>query len=55
MGVFRNKTHSISPIYVSNWDSIDPNYWSVFGIDGNPNTGIIWNKSGKIRYLESLG
>ena len=35
-----------SQILVSIWDSIDPKYWSVFEIDGNPYTGVFWNKCG---------
>ena len=44
--VLRNTTHSISPLYASVWDSIDPKYWSVFRFDRISNTGIIWNKFG---------
>ena len=44
--VYGNTTHNVSPILVSIWDSINPKYWSVFGIDEIPKTGRKWNKYG---------
>ena len=62
LNVIRNTTHSISPIYISIRDSIDPKYWSLLGTSSIPNTAAgcltgIGFKNGYLRIVQrgSLG